>query len=97
MLCVWIDADNCPIEPALASPDSGIEKYLNPVADFDFLSHIMLLTPIGPKNETDANDDHDATVNGPLRIAGHKTARQNVNPLQEKGAASQEDDHADDS
>jgi hypothetical protein len=56
----------------------------------------MLLTSIGPNYETKSNDEQDSAVNGPLRIASHVAAGQDVDPLQEKGSASQEEDSGDD-
>lgn len=104
MLRIRIDADNGPIEPlspwrhgvAFTSPDLRVQKNLNPVADLDILRHGTLPTPIRPENETQADGQHDPAVDSPLRISGHKAARQHIDPLQEKRTASQEEDDADD-
>jgi len=96
MLSIGVNANNRPIEPTIAPPDFGIQKNLNPVADFDFLRHVTLSTPIRPKHETKTKDDHDATINRPLRIASHVTTGQDVDPLQEKRPASQYKQNADD-
>ena len=55
-----------------------------------------LFFPPGPDQQTDANHDHDAPVNCPLRIAGHGTARQNVDALQEKRSSSQDKQYSSD-
>jgi hypothetical protein len=95
MLRIWIDPHHCPIEPAFVAPDFGIEKNLNPVANSDFVCH-SLFAAICPEHDSKTDDNHNSTVNRPLRIAGHGAARQDVDPLQEKCTASQDEEDADD-
>lgn len=96
MLRIWIDADDRPIEPPFTSPDFRVQKNLNPVADLDFLSHISSSAAVCPENGAQPDDDHDPTIDRPLRIAGHVTAGQDVDSLEEEYPASQDEDDADD-
>lgn len=95
MLRVRIDAHNSSIEPTVASPDPGVEKYLYPIADVDCLCHVTSFAAIHPKDKSDPNYDHDSAVDGPLWIASHITAGQNIDPLQEEDAAAQDEYYAD--
>ena len=96
MLSIGVNANNRPIEPTIAPPDFGIKKNLNPVADLDFLSHISSSAAVCPENGAQPDDDHDPTIDRPLRIAGHVTAGQDVDSLEEEYPASQDEDDADD-
>ena len=46
--------------------------------------------------QTHGKNDHDGAIDSPLGLAGHVTAWQYVDPLQEKRAAGWEKDHTDD-
>ena len=78
---IGIDAHDLPVEPAIAPPGFGIEKDLYPVAHLDFVCHITSLSPVCPEQKPERNDDHDASIDCPLRVAGHKTAWQNIDSL----------------
>jgi len=94
MLRIWIDANDRACEPvsprrhgdALAFPNLGIEKDLHPVADLELLRHLTLFVAARPEAETDPCHDQNAAIDRPLRLAGHETAGQNVNALEEENA-----------
>ena len=77
---VRVDADNCPVEPIVTPPILRVEKYLNPVADLNFVCHLLAASP--EQDQPDPDDNRDRAINRPLRIACHKTAGQDVDSLQ---------------
>jgi hypothetical protein len=88
MLGIGIDSHDFSIEPAITPPNLSIQKDLDMITDFDFVCHIISPAPIRPKHQDDRNHDHNATVDRPLWIACHITARQHVDSLQEEHPAS---------
>ena len=50
----------------------------------------------GPNHQTDSNNDHDASIDCPLGIAGHITAWQDINSLQEKRSSRQDEQYTED-
>lgn len=49
-----------------------------------------------PNYQTNPHNHHNSPINHPLRVAGHITARQHIDSLQEKGASRQNEHYASD-
>ena len=96
MLRVRIDANDRSCEPAFAFPKFGIEKNLHPVADLELDWHVTLFTTACPEHKTDPYHNKNATIDRPLRLAGHETAGQNINSLEEENSTCKDEDYAQD-
>jgi hypothetical protein len=94
MLRIGIDANNLPGEPALTFPKLGIEKNLHPVTDLEIPCH--LFTTPGPKRQNNPNNHKDSSVDYPLRITAHKTARKNINSLEAENATRKDEHNSED-
>lgn len=93
---VRIDADDRALMPALGLPEFGIQKNFYAFADLNRVRHGLFFTTREPE-QADPDYDRDAAVDRPLRVARHKTARQDVDALQEPDPACQDEEAADNS
>jgi hypothetical protein len=53
VLGIWINPYDCPIEPALISPDFCVEKDLDPITDLEGFAHLTLILSPRPAARQD--------------------------------------------
>src|SRR5215216_4242035 len=81
-------------QTSLHCPKLWNQERFEPAHRFGSSQPPHLFPTLSPNYETNSNNDHNAPINRPLRIPGHVTPRQNVNSLQEKRSARQNDQYA---
>lgn len=91
MFCVRVDAHNDPLEPAFALPDLRLKEYLHAITYPDFIHRSGTV----PEPEKPRAGHHaDRAINRPLGVAGHVTAGQDIDPLQEPDEPREKDQTA---